>query len=247
MKKTENIIDLKGVCYSYMDIVALEDVNLRVNRGDKIAVLGANGSGKSTFLKILNGLIFPTKGSYSAFGKEVTEKVFFDEKNEFDFRRKMGFVFQDSDVQLFSSTVEDEVAFAPLNLGMGEVEIRERVDEALGVLGIRHLRSRVPHRLSGGEKKKVAIASILSYRPDVWLFDEPTTGLDPRSQDVLVDFISKLDSKKNTVVIATHDLEVARRIADRVVLMSEGHGIVEDDKAERVLGDKKLLLRNNLV
>ncbi len=245
--KTKNIIDLKNIYYSYMNISALENINFCANRGEKIAILGANGSGKSTFLKILDGLIFPTKGSYTAFGCKITEKAFLDEKTEFNFRQKIGFVFQDTDAQLFSATVEDEVAFAPLNLGIERDEVNNRVDEALEILNIQHLRNRVPHKLSGGEKKKVAIASILSYQPEVWLFDEPTAGLDPKSQDILIDFIYKLDPKKNTVIIATHDLSAASKIADRTVLMSENHEIIMDDKTEKILSNKKTLLKYNLI
>ena len=157
---------------------ALDQVNLAVTAGESLAILGANGCGKSSLLKILDGLYFPDRGSITAFGKPLTEAAFLEDAFNFDFRRRVGLVFQDSDVQLFMPSVWDEVAFAPLQLGISQQQVKERVAAALAALQIEKLSDRPPHQLSNGEKKRVALASVLSLSPDVWLLDEPTTGLD---------------------------------------------------------------------
>ena len=164
-------------------------VNLEVQAGESLVILGANGSGKSSLLKLLDGLYFPSSGTISAFGKPLTEEALRNDEFNFAFRRRVGLVFQDSDVQLFSPSVLDEVAFAPLQLGLARDEVNRRINSALEALQIEKLRDRAPHRLSGGEKRRVALASILTLQPDVWLMDEPTAGLDPRSQSWLVEFI----------------------------------------------------------
>jgi cobalt/nickel transport system ATP-binding protein len=183
---------IEQITFSYNNQIALKEVSLTVRQGERIAILGANGSGKSTLLKILDGLYFPQTGKVCAFGELLTEESLQAETRAFDFRRRVGLVFQDPEVQLFSLTVWDEVTFAPLHLGLPRAEVIERSEWAMDLLGITKLRDRAPHRLSGGEKKKVALASILSLRPDVWLLDEPTASLDPRSQSRLVDFIGEL-------------------------------------------------------
>src|SRR5438105_480796 len=153
------VFALEHVVYAYDKHVALREVNLSVNAGERIVILGANGSGKSTLLKILDALYFPSSGVFRAFGEVVSEDLLTDESKAVNFRRRVGLVFQDPDVQLFSPTVWDEVTFAPLHLGLSRAQVRERSEWALDLLGISALRERSPHRLSGGEKKKVALAS----------------------------------------------------------------------------------------
>jgi cobalt/nickel transport system ATP-binding protein len=187
---SEPVFEIVNVSYAYEGKqTALDNINLTVQAGESLAILGANGCGKSTLLKLLDGLYFPEHGSISAFGKPLTEDALRDDEYNFTFRRRVGLVFQDSDVQLFSPSVLEEVAFAPLQLGLSRSEVAERVDSALAALRIEKLRDRAPHHLSGGEKRRVALASLLTLLPDVWLLDEPTTGLDPRSQSWLVEFI----------------------------------------------------------
>jgi cobalt/nickel transport system ATP-binding protein len=222
-------------------------VSITVRPGERIAILGANGSGKSALLKILDALYFPTGGIFRAFGEVVTEEVLTDEARAFDFRRRVGLVFQDPDVQLFSPTVWDEVTFAPLHLGLPREQVRERSEWALDLLGIRGLRERSPHRLSGGEKKKVALASVLSLRPDVWLLDEPTASLDPRSKSRLVDFLDDLTKEGKTIITATHDLDIVEEIADRVLLFCEDHEISADGAPGVVLADRDRLIECNLL
>lgn len=242
------IYELKGVGYTYGGgIVALRDVDMAVRVGEKVAILGANGSGKSTLLKILDGLYFATTGSVRAFGVPLDERLLADDAVAYAFRRRVGFVFQDSDVQLFSASVWDEVAFGPLQLGLSQAEVAQRVGDTLALLGIEGLAERPPYRLSAGEKKKVCLASVLSLRPEVLLMDEPTAGLDPRSRCVLVDFICHLHERGHTIVTATHDLDILDDIAERVLVFDEAKRLVAAGTPSQVLADEDLLLRTNLV
>ena len=244
----EIVFELKQVSFAYDGKQpALENINLTVTAGECLVILGANGSGKSTLLKLLDGLYFPTQGTVCAFGKPLSEDVLRDDDYNFAFRRRIGLVFQDSDVQLFSPSVLDEVAFAPLQLGLSRAEVSQRVDSALTTLRIEKLRDRAPHRLSGGEKRRVALASVLTLNPDVWLLDEPTTGLDPRSQSWLTEFILEQREIGKTVITATHDLDIAEKIATKIYVFDEEHHIVASGEPSEILYDHELLHRCNLV
>jgi len=236
---SEYVYELEKVGFSYKgEISALEDVSLQIKAGEFWAILGANGSGKSTLLKLLDGLYFPTHGNIRAFGQELSERQFRNETYNFAFRRRVGFVFQDPDIQLFSASVLDDVAFAPLQLGLPLAEVEARVDGALKALQIEKLRDRPPHRLSGGEKKRVALASVLSLQPEIWLMDEPTAGLDPRSQTWLVEFIEEQHRAGKTIVIATHDLTIIQYLVTHVLVFDEDHHIA-------ALGDPFTILKNH--
>ena len=225
---------------------ALDNINLTVQSGESLAILGANGCGKSTLLKLLDGLYFPMQGTIFAFGKLLTEEALREDEYNFAFRRRVGLVFQDSDVQLFSPSVREEVAFAPLQLGLSRAEVSRRVDSALEALRIEKLRNRAPHHLSGGEKRRVALASLLTLQPDVWLLDEPTTGLDPRSQSWLVDFIFEQRKLGKTIITATHDLVIAEAISSLICVFSEDHQMIASGQPADILGDHDLLHRSNL-
>jgi cobalt/nickel transport system ATP-binding protein len=196
---------------------------------------------------MLDGLYYPTSGAVRAFGAVLSEEAFRDDEFNFSFRRRVGLVFQDSDVQLFSPSVWDEIAFAPLQLGLSREEVITRVDAALAALRIEKLRDRAPHRLSGGEKKRVALASVLSLNPEVWLMDEPTAGLDPRSVSWLVDFIVEQGEARKTIVTATHDLNIVAAIADRVLVVSEDHHLVAQGTPDEILSNVPLLIHCNLM
>ncbi len=244
---SEIIFEAHDLSYDYDgQQVALDGVDLTVQAGESAVILGANGCGKSTLLKILDGLYFPSHGTLRAFDRPLTEAALRDDATNAAFRRRVGLVFQDSDVQLFSPSVLDEVAFAPLQLGLPRQEVNRRVDEALQALRIEKLRDRAPHRLSGGEKRRVALASLLSLRPDVWLLDEPTTGLDPRSQSWLVEFIQEQRQAGKTIVTATHDLSLAEEIATCVYVFDEDHHITASGEPDEILCDHELLHRCNL-
>jgi cobalt/nickel transport system ATP-binding protein len=198
----------------------------------------------------LNGLIYPTSGEFYAFGNQITEEVFDAIKdNEFRtyFRTKVGFVFQNSDVQLFSPTVYEEIAFGPLQLNVTPEEVKTRVEDVLEMMNITKLRDRSPHTLSGGEKKKVCIATVLVNNPDVLLLDEPSAGLDPRTQLWLVELLQELGQAGKTIVTATHDLEIIDQISKRAIVMGEDHQVKEDGDADKVLNDYELLLGANLI
>jgi len=247
----EPIFELNSVSYTYLNrFPALKDVNLTFCAGEQVAILGANGSGKSTLLAILNALNYPSAGEFRAFGHPVTEAEFDTlEENAFNrfFRKKVGFLFQNPDIQLFSSTVFDEVAFGPLQLDIPEDEVRQRTEDVIRMLGIGSLRDRAPHTLSGGEKKKVCIASILATNPDVLLLDEPTGGLDPRSQAWLVGLIQTLAKSGKTVITATHDLNIVEKISTRAIVVGEDHTIRADRDSASVLADTELLVDTNLI
>lgn len=240
--------ELSAVTFGYADgIEALRDVDLEIGSGEKIAIVGANGSGKSSLLRLLNGLAFPTTGSLRAFGDELTERALNDDRFAHSFRRRVGFLFQNPDSQLFSSTVREEIAFGPLHMGLPKPEIEQRVEDLARTLGLLPLLDRPPFRLSGGEKKKVAIASVLAVNPDVLLLDEPTGGLDPRSQQWMVELIVRLNRAGKTIITATHDLTFVPVIADRVVVLSEEHEVAAVGPSKEVLSNGELLARVNLI
>jgi cobalt/nickel transport system ATP-binding protein len=231
-------------------IDALRDITLKIERGEQVSIIGSNGSGKSTLLAILDGLVYPTAGEFYAFDNLVDDDAFESiSDNEFRsyFRTKVGFVFQNSDIQLFSSTVYEEIAFGPLQLDLALDEVKSRVEDVLEMMQIGKLRDRSPHTLSGGEKKKVCIASVLVNNPDVLLLDEPSAGLDPRTQLWLIELLQELGGAGKTVITATHDLEIIDQISQRAIVMGEDHSVKMDRDSESVLSDYELLLSSNLV
>jgi cobalt/nickel transport system ATP-binding protein len=239
---------LSNVSYAYGEgVVALRDVSLTIARGEKVAILGANGCGKSTLIKLLDGLIHPQSGTFTAFGEPVTETALRDEAFAYRFRRRVGFIFQNSDAQLFSPTVREEIAFGPLQMGLSRDEVERRLADVAALLDIGRLLDRPPFQLSGGEKKKVAIASTLVVNPDVLLLDEPTNGLDPRSQRWLVELLVALHAAGKTLVTATHDLSIVPEIADRALVFGEDHTLLAEGSSSAILADIPLLLRVNLI
>ena len=239
---------LSGVGYTYApDVEALAGVDLRIDLGERLAILGANGSGKSTLLKLLAGLAEPTQGTIEAFGSRLDGGALKDEATAQRFRRRVGMVFQSADAQLFNPTVRDEVAFGPLHLDLPHGEILARVDETLRMLGLSALAERAPYNLSGGEKKKVALASVLSINPEVLMLDEPTNGLDPRTQEWLLELLEQLHGAGKTLVVATHQLDVLERLVDRALVLGEDHRPAGDGPLAEILADRDLLLSVNLI
>ena len=240
------LFDLRGVRYVYnRRQVALDGIDLSIKAGEQVALLGANGSGKSTLLKLLDGILAPSAGIMRALGRDI--KAVAAGEEAFRFHREVGLVFQDPDIQLFSATVFDDVAFGPLQLGLSPQEVKVRCEEALAQMEISHLAKRAPFELSGGEKKRAAIASVLSLHPDVLLLDEPTASLDPRTKWVLVNLIQKLAESGKTIITATHELEIVPIIARRVVVMGEERRLLADGTPEEILGDRELLVRANVI
>ena len=209
------MLELKNASHSYEEgVKTLENVSLRVERGQAVAIVGANGSGKTTLLKLINGLIFPTSGSYEFDGTPITRKALADAKFAKTFHRRIGFVFQNADAQLFCGSVEDEIAFGPRQLNFTEEEIGRRVDDCLELLEITRLRRRAPYALSGGEKRRVAFASVLAVNPEVLVADEPLASLDESGRKIVVGLFKTLRAAGKTLVFATHNEALISEIAD---------------------------------
>lgn len=207
------VISLRGVSFEYPGhIRALENVDLELREGERVALIGPNGAGKSTLLHLMAALDFPKEGEVSIAGRKV------ERRGAAEARRKVGFLFQDPDDQVFMPSVYEDVAFGPLNMNLPEEEVRSRVDRALEAVGASHLAKRVPQNLSLGEKKRVAMAGLLSMSPPVLLLDEPTANLDPQGRRDLVNVLSGLSQ---SMVIATHDLTVAFELAERAVVLKK--------------------------
>jgi len=223
-----HLIETRDLCYVYPgNVTALDHVNFIAPRNARIAVIGSNGAGKSTLFKHLNGIFQPSSGSVLIRGEPITKE------NRKEIRKFIGLVFQNPDDQIFSPTVEQDIAFGPTNLGLDEQTISHRVHEALRVVGIEYLADRVPHHLSGGEKKRVAIAGVIAMEPEVLVLDEPTAGLDPKGVADLNGFINSLSSKYGmTVIFSTHDVALVPEVADFIYVMDKGRiiasGTVEE-------------------
>lgn len=234
---SHHVVEARGLEHRYADgTQALRGLDCRILHGECVAVVGANGAGKSTFLLHLNGLLQPSAGEVRIGDLPVLPCTLAQ------VHRTVGFVFQDADDQLFMPTVEEDVAFGPLNLGMPPDEARARVREALDRVGAAHLTARAPHRLSGGEKRAVAIAGVLAMAPSILVLDEPSAGLDPASRRRL---IGLLRSFSHTRIIATHDLDLVLDVCSRVLVMHEG--LIQADGAPAdVFGNLALLRRCHL-
>lgn len=223
------MIDVEKLSFSYDDEetqekkYVIKELDLHIDKGSFVAVLGHNGSGKSTFAKHLNGILLPSGGKVYISGMDTQ-----DEEHTFDIRRTAGMVFQNPDNQIVAAVVEDEVAFAPENLGTPPAEIRKRVDECLEIVNMSEFAKSTPSRLSGGQKQRIAIASVLAMEPQIIILDEPTAMLDPKGRKEVMKTIKKLNRERNmTVVLITHYMEEAA-LADRVVVMEKGKVIIDD-------------------
>lgn len=219
------IIECNNLCYAYDNYIALRQVNFTVSAGETVVLQGPNGCGKSTLLKLLNGLLFPAEGTFRFQGKDITEKTLKDKRFAKEFHQKVGFIFQDSSLQLFTGSVEEEIAFGPRQMGLSEEAVTQRVNDVLQLTGLTALRDRAPYHLSGGEKKKTAIACILSMNPEVLVLDEPLAGLDTKTQQWLVSFLKELQSAGKTLIISTHNNALAEELGHRFIRMNDNHTI----------------------
>ena len=234
---TTPLLESDNVAYTYPNgPAALAGVSVRIAPGSKTAIVGPNGAGKSTFLLMLNGMLRPASGEVRFSGRPLT----YDNRSLRDLRRRVGFVFQNPDVQIIAPTVEADVAFGPVNLGLSPDAVRRAGRDALGYVGLRGYEKRPPHHLSGGEKKRVAIAGILAMEPAVLVFDEPTNTLDPASSEEVMELLDELAASGRTVLISTHDVELAYRWADTIILMEHGK-VLACGPPEEVFSDHTLL------
>ena len=233
-------IAVKNLNYTYPDGTrALEDVNIVVYEGERVAIIGPNGAGKTTFLLHLNGILRGSDGQVEVFGKSV-EKV----KRE-DVIKEVGIVFQDPDDQLFMPTLFDDLAFGPINMGLKEDEVRERVEKTILSLGLTGYENRCPHHLSGGEKKKAALAAVMSMEPRILVLDEPTANLDPKSRAELIKIVKDLNEREGiTVIMATHDVNAVPALADRVFVLNKR--VIAEGTAQEIFSDGALMNANNL-
>ncbi len=229
---SHHYLRFERVCYRYPDgHEALHDVSFELTHGEKAAVVGANGAGKSTLLLHTDGLLLPTSGRVVVGGVPITKRTLPD------IRRTVGYVFQQPDDQLFMPTVDEDVAFGPANMGLDEAEIDRRVVEALTAVGAESLRDRSPAHLSGGQKKRVAIATVLAMEPSVLVMDEPTAALDPQARRQLIGLIRGFS---HTTLIATHDMALVRELCTRVLVLHRG-ALAADGPAAEILSNHELL------
>ncbi len=231
------MIEADEVCFTYPDgHEVLKGLSCKIHQGEKVALIGPNGAGKSTFMSHLNGVELATSGRIMIGGLEVGKE------NLKEIRRKVGIVFQDPDDQLFCPTVFDDVAFGPLNLGLPREEIEARVEEALSVVGLKGFEERSSFHLSFGERKRLALATVLSYQPDILVFDEPSTNMDPLNRRNLITWLKESDK---TVLLCTHDLDIALEVCSRCLLLVDGR-IAADGPAAEILYNRRLLEENKL-
>ena len=234
---SHHLVEFKNVFFRYPDgTEALKGISFRITHGESVGIVGANGAGKSTLLLHMNGYLMPTSGTVTISDLSLTKKT------RQDIRRKVGIVFQNPDDQLFMPTVFDDVAFGPLNLGMDETHVRERVHEALRLVNSLDLCNKPPHHLSGGQKSAVAIAAVISMEPDILVMDEPAANLDPKSRRSLITLLKTFAHSK---IIASHDLDLILDVCQRCIVIKDG-AVVADGPADEILANKILLEENNL-
>lgn len=234
------ILEVRNLHFTYNDEKhALNGVDLKIYEGEKIAVLGSNGAGKSTFFLNINGVLKPHRGEIVYRGEVITKKRL----NHL--RKNVGIVFQDADNQIIASTVLAEVSFGPMNLKLPKEEVLCRVNKALDYMNISEFRERPPHYLSGGEKKRVSIADIIAMEPEVIIFDEPTAALDPLNAQMLEEVLVKMGQEGRTLLLSTHDVDFAYRWAERVIVFCDGR-VIADDTPLRVFKQEEILKKANL-
>lgn len=236
------MLEVKNIKYSYnSDYQALKGVSLKVEKGDMVALLGKNGAGKSTLFLHLNGIYRPDEGQVFIDGEELK----YDKKSLLKFRQKVGIVFQNPDDQIFAPTVEEDVAFGPLNLGLSMEEVQDRVEEALARVGMSGFEKTAPHHLSGGQKKRVSIAGILAMKPEVMVLDEPTAGLDPQGVVDLTKLLKELNDEGITIIISTHEVDLVPDYAKKVFVLVDGLLIAEGTPKE-IFSKPEILDQANL-
>jgi cobalt/nickel transport system ATP-binding protein len=241
------MIRLTGVTCGYGAEDVLAGIDLHVGRGEALALIGPNGCGKSTLLKLLNGLVPARAGQYAFDGEPVTAGKLKQATFAKRFHQRIGFLFQNPDVQLFCTRVEDEIAYGPRQMGLAEPETALRVTQCLELLGIEKLRERVPYHLSGGEKRKVALASVLALNPEVLVLDEPMNGLDPRMKHALRELLVALNAAGKTLLCSTHDFQYVEGVFRTAAVLGENHRVVRTGPFQEIVEDQAFLRAQNIL
>lgn len=236
-------LSTENLSFTYPDGTrALKNINIEIEKGEKVAIIGPNGAGKSTLFSHFNGLTEPTSGCVKIEGKPISF-----EKDELllKVRQKVGIVFQDPNDQLFAPTVKEDIAFGPMNLGLSYDEVEKRVEDALKMVGMENYEDKTPHHLSGGQQKRIAIAGIIAMKPELMILDEPTAGLDPDGVEKVLNIMNQLNEEGMTLIISSHDIDMISKYADKIFVLYNGE-IIESGNKNKIFSDMELLKKAHL-
>lgn len=235
-------LSTENLSFTYPDgTQALKNINIEIEKGEKVAIIGPNGAGKSTLFSHFNGLTEPTSGYVKIEGKPIS----FEKDELLKVRQKVGIVFQDPNDQLFAPTVKEDIAFGPMNLGLSYDEVEKRVEDALKMVGMENYEDKTPHHLSGGQQKRIAIAGIIAMKPELMILDEPTAGLDPDGVEKVLNIMNQLNEEGMTLIISSHDIDMISKYADKIFVLYNGE-IIESGNKNKIFSDMKLLKKAHL-
>lgn len=235
-------LSTENLSFTYPDgTQALKNINIEIEKGEKVAIIGPNGAGKSTLFSHFNGLTEPTSGCVKIEDKPIS----FEKDELLKVRQKVGIVFQDPNDQLFAPTVKEDIAFGPMNLGLGYDEVEKRVEDALKMVGMENYEDKTPHHLSGGQQKRIAIAGIIAMKPELMILDEPTAGLDPDGVEKVLNIMNQLNEEGMTLIISSHDIDMISKYADKIFVLYNGE-IIESGNKNKIFSDMELLKKAHL-
>lgn len=235
-------LSTENLSFTYPDGTrALKNINIEIEKGEKVAIIGPNGAGKSTLFSHFNGLTEPTSGCIKIEGKPIS----FEKDELLKVRQKVGIVFQDPNDQLFAPTVKEDIAFGPMNLGLSYDEVEKRVEDALKMVGMENYEDKTPHHLSGGQQKRIAIAGIIAMKPELMILDEPTAGLDPDGVEKVLNIMNQLNEEGMTLIISSHDIDMISKYADKIFVLYNGE-IIESGNKNKIFSDMELLKKAHL-
>lgn len=235
-------LSTENLSFTYPDgTQALKNINIEIEKGEKVAIIGPNGAGKSTLFSHFNGLTEPTSGCVKIEGKAIS----FEKDELLKVRQKVGIVFQDPNDQLFAPTVKEDIAFGPMNLGLSYGEVEKRVEDALKMVGMENYEDKTPHHLSGGQQKRIAIAGIIAMKPEIMILDEPTAGLDPDGVEKVLNIMNQLNEEGMTLIISSHDIDMISKYADKIFVLYNGE-IIESGNKNKIFSDMELLKKAHL-
>lgn len=235
-------LSTENLSFTYPDGTrALKNINIEIEKGEKVAIIGPNGAGKSTLFSHFNGLTEPTSGCVKIEGKPIS----FEKYELLKVRQKVGIVFQDPNDQLFAPTVKEDIAFGPMNLGLSYDEVEKRVEDALKMVGMENYEDKTPHHLSGGQQKRIAIAGIIAMKPELMILDEPTAGLDPDGVEKVLNIMNQLNEEGMTLIISSHDIDMISKYADKIFVLYNGE-IIESGNKNKIFSDMELLKKAHL-